>query len=169
MGDVAGPFIVRPGETRVDDAMLPFKLSAADSNGAVSICEFTLGPWESGPVLHKHDAVDEGFYVVAGTLEAQVGDERLQAEAGSFVWVPRGTAHAFANGGPEHLHVVALAVPGGIEELFAEQAAYFATLEGPPDLDVLSAMGDRHGAPTLGPPIRSKDAPEAPANSGYGG
>lgn len=169
MSGVAEPFVVRPGESRVDDAMLPFKLSAGDSNGALSICEFTLGAWESGPVLHKHDAVDEGFYVVSGTLEAQVGDKRLQAEAGSFVWVPRGTAHAFANGGADVLHVVALAVPGGIEDLFAEQAAYFASLEGPPDLEVLSAMGERHGAPTLGPPIRSEAAPESPAHSGYGG
>lgn len=169
MGGVTEPFVVGPGATRVDNAMLPFKLSADDSNGAISICEFRLGPWQSGPVLHKHDAVDEGFYVVAGSLEAQVGDERLQAAAGSFVWVPRGTAHAFANGGPEPLHVVAFAMPGGIEALFSEQADYFASLDGPPDLDVLSAMGDRHGAPTLGPPIRSKAAPEAPAHAGYGG
>ena len=169
MDDVAEPFVVGPGATRADGAMLPFKLSARDSNGALSICEFTLGPWDSGPVLHKHDGVDEGFYVVTGTLEAQVGDRRIQAEAGSFVWVPRGTAHAFANGGPVALHVVAFALPGGIEALFAEQAAYFASLEGPPDLEVLSAMGERYGAPTLGPPIRSEAAPDAPSHSGYGG
>ena len=169
MSGIGQPFVVRPGESRVENAMLPFKLSAEDSNGALSICEFTLGPWDSGPVLHKHDAVDEGFYVVTGTLEAQVGDGRLQAEAGSFVWVPRGTAHAFANGGPDELHVVALALPGGIETLFAEQAAYFASLDGPPDIEVLSAMGDRHGAPTLGPPIRSAAAPDAQEHSGYGG
>ena len=169
MENTTEPFVVGPGETRVENAMLPFKLSADDSNGAVSICEFTLGPWDSGPVLHAHDAVDEGFYVVAGTLEAQVGDRRVQAEAGSFVWVPRGTAHAVAYGGPEQLHVVALALPGGIEDLFSEQAAYFASLDGPPDLAVLSEMGDRHGAPTLGPPIRSADAPDAPEHSGYGG
>ena len=120
-------------------------------------------------MLHKHDAVDEGFFVVAGTLEAQVGDDRVQAEQGSFVWVPRGVAHAFANGGPVQLHVVALALPGGIEALFAEQAAYFTSLDGPPDMELLSAMGERHGAPTLGPPIRSQNAPAAPAHSGYGG
>src|SRR5688500_1970020 len=165
MGGTGPGFVVPPGATRVDNAMLPFKLSAQDSNGAVSICEFTLGPWDSGPVLHKHDEVDEGFYVVAGTLEAQVGDERVQAEAGSFVWVPRGEAHAFANAGPDTLHVVALAIPGGIEALFAEQAAYFASLDGPPDMQYLSDMGERHGAPTLGPPIRSAAAPDAPEHS----
>jgi hypothetical protein len=77
--------------------------------------------------------------------------------------------HAFANGGPEPLHVLALASPGGIEDLFKEQAAYFATLAGaPPDVDVLRAMGERHGAPTLGPPIRSAYAPAEARPSGYG-
>ena len=164
----AQPFVVPPGGTRVDNAMLPFKVSAADTDGALSVCEFSLGPWESGPVLHKHDATDEGFFVVTGVLEAQLGDERVQAPAGSFVWVPRGVAHAFANGGPEPLHVVSVVTPGGIEALFAEQAAYFATLEGPPDFERLSAMGDRHGAPTLGPPIRAAGAPGDAEGSGYG-
>ena len=164
----AQPFVVPPGATRVEGAILPFKVSAADSGGALSVCEFTLGPWESGPVLHKHDAVDEGFFVVAGVLEAQMGDERVQAPAGSFVWVPRGAAHAFANGGPEPLHVLSLVSPGGIEELFAEQAEYFATLEGAPDFELLNAMGERHGAPTLGPPIRAAGAPGEADPSGYG-
>ncbi len=168
MSEAKQPFIVGPGATRVDDAILPFKLSAEDSDGALSICEFRLGAWESGPVLHSHDAIDEGFYVVGGTLEAQVGADRVQASAGSFLWVPRGTAHTFANGGADPLHVVGFAAPGGIEALFAEQAAYFASLNGPPDLAVLSAMGQRHGAPTLGPPIRSASAPEASAQARYG-
>jgi hypothetical protein len=73
-----------------------------------------------------------------------------------------GTAHAFANGGPGPLHVLALAMPGGVEELFAEQAAYFTTLQGPPDPEVLDQIGVRHGAPTLGPPIRASDAPSMP-------
>jgi hypothetical protein len=48
---------------------------------------------------------------------------------------------------------VGIAVPGGIEELFAEQAAYFARLQGPPDLAELAAIGARHRGRLLGPPI----------------
>ena len=140
--------------------MLPFKLVADDSDGRLSICEFTLGGWESGPVLHAHGAVDEAFFVVNGLLEAQLGDERVRAPTGAFLWVPRGTAHTFANAGPKPVHVVALATPGGIEHLFAEQAAYLSGLEGPPDPAVLEAMGHRHDAPTLGPPIRATGAPD---------
>ena len=65
--------------------------------------------------------------------------------------MPRGVAHAFANGGAVPLKVLSLVLPGGIEDLFAEQAAYFASLSGPPDFTVLDEIGERHGATTLGP------------------
>jgi quercetin dioxygenase-like cupin family protein len=157
--DRAAPYVLAAGESRRDDAILPFKALANDTGGLLSACEFTLGPWESGPVLHRHTEVDEAFYLVAGKLEAQLDDQRVQAAAGGFLWVPRGTAHSFANAGPEPVQVLALALPGGVEELFAEQAAYLSSVQGPPDPSVLDEIGTRHGAPTVGPPIRSKDAP----------
>jgi mannose-6-phosphate isomerase-like protein (cupin superfamily) len=157
--DRAAPYVLAAGQTRRDDAILPFKALAGDTGGLLSVCEFALGPWELGPVLHKHTTVDEAFYVVAGKLEAQLDDRRVQAAAGGFLWVPRGTAHSFANAGPEPVQALALALPGGVEDLFAEQAAYLSSVQGPPDPEVLAEIGLRHGAPTVGPPIRSKDAP----------
>jgi cupin domain len=112
-------------------------------------------------VLHMHTTVDEAFYVVAGQLLAQLDDERVQAAARGFIWVLRGTAHTFANAGSQPLHVLALALPGGIEELFAEQAAYLSSVQGPPDPNVLDDIGVRLGAPTVGPPIRAHGAPNA--------
>jgi quercetin dioxygenase-like cupin family protein len=162
VADRAAPYVLAPGASRRQDAILPFKALASDTGGLLSVCEFTLGPWESGPVLHQHASVDEAFYVVAGHLELQLDDQRRQAAAGGFVWVPRGVAHAFANAGAEPLRVLALALPGGIEELFAEQAAYLASVQGPPELTVLDQIGARHGAPTLGPPIRANQPPSTP-------
>jgi hypothetical protein len=34
--------------------------------GLLSDCAFMLGPWESGPALHRHTAVDEALYILAG-------------------------------------------------------------------------------------------------------
>lgn len=161
MTDLAPAYLLPAGETRIEAAMLPFKVLAADSGGAISICEFTLPGWSSGPPLHLHDAVDEGFYVVSGRVEMRLGDERRVASGGDFAWVPRGTAHTFACASEDPAHVLAFACPGGIEHLFAEQHAYFASLDGPPDPEVLDAMGRRHGAPTVGPPIVATDAPSA--------
>ena len=114
MEDRAAPYVLAAGETRRDDAILPFKALASDTGGLLSVCEFTLGGWETGPVLHRHDTVDEAFYVVAGRLEAQLDDQRVQVAAGGFLWVPRGTAHTFANAGPDPVQVLALALPGGV-------------------------------------------------------
>jgi hypothetical protein len=66
----AAPYVLAAGETRRDDAILPFKALARDTGGLLSVCEFTLGGWETGPVLRRHDAFEEAFYVVAGRLEA---------------------------------------------------------------------------------------------------
>lgn len=155
----AAPFLLGPGESRVPAAMLPFKAVAADTAGVVSVCEFVLDAWGSGPPLHSHDEVDEAFFVVAGVLEVALGDDLHEAVAGSFLWVPRRTPHTFANAGPSPLHVLALAMPGGIESMFSEQAAHIEATAGRPDPAVMDAIGRRHGAPTLGPPIRARSAP----------
>ena len=49
MTDRAAPYVLAAGETRRDDAILPFKALASDTGGLLSVCEFTLGGWESGP------------------------------------------------------------------------------------------------------------------------
>jgi len=153
------PYILAPGATVRDDAILPFKLTALDSCGLLSICEFTLDPWEPGPALHSHDAVDEAFFVLAGRLVVQLGTERSLTTTGGFIWVPRTTPHTFANGGEREVRVLAITTPGGIEELFSEQAAHLQDSGGTPDPEVMEEIGRRHGATTRGPPIRAAEAP----------
>jgi len=48
--------------------------------------------------LHHHD--DEAWYVLEGTLCVRVGDKDVEAQAGSAVFVPRGTPHTYWNPGP---------------------------------------------------------------------
>ena len=62
----ASPYVIASGAARLTDALIAFKATARDTNGALSVSEFELGPWESGPVLHLHETVDEAIYVVAG-------------------------------------------------------------------------------------------------------
>jgi mannose-6-phosphate isomerase-like protein (cupin superfamily) len=49
-------------------------------------------------VHHHHD--DEAWYVLEGTLRVQVGEDEVEATAGSGVFVPRGTPHTYWNPGP---------------------------------------------------------------------
>jgi mannose-6-phosphate isomerase-like protein (cupin superfamily) len=48
--------------------------------------------------VHHHD--DEAWYVLEGTLRVQVGEDEVEATAGSGVFVPRGTPHTYWNPGP---------------------------------------------------------------------
>ncbi len=51
--------------------------------------------------LHLHHNDDEAWYVLEGALRVQVGDQVVEARAGSGVFVPRGTMHTYWNPGPE--------------------------------------------------------------------
>ena len=95
--------------------------------------------------------------MVEGHLLLQIGEDRHDLGPGCFAWAPRQVPHVFANVSAGPVRLLGIAVPGGIEELFAEQTAYFARLQGPPDLAELAAIGARHRGRLLGPPI-SADA-----------
>ena len=115
-----------------------------------------MAPRTPGPPLHVHQEADECFYVVDGHLLIQVGEERHDLGPGCFAWLPRQVPHTFANVSASPVHLVGAAVPGGIEEFFAEQGAYFAQLQGPPDPERLAAIAARHGARIVGPPIAGR-------------
>ena len=49
----------------------------------------------AAPPLHIHRDADETFYVIAGTVSVFVGDERMDAGPGDYVFAPMGVPHAF--------------------------------------------------------------------------
>jgi mannose-6-phosphate isomerase-like protein (cupin superfamily) len=154
-------YVLAPGEVRRHPTAWPgIKADATDTAGLLSVFEDTLAPWQSGPPLHSHPDEDEAFYVLEGTLTVKLDVEQREVTTGSFVWIPRGTPHTFANAGGTAIRLLGLAVPGGLEALLAEQHQYFAQLDGPPDLATLSRIGARHRARLLGPPIEVR-APAA--------
>lgn len=60
---------------------------------------------------HLHHADDEAWYVVEGTLMFRVGDEEVEARAGSAVMVPRGKAHTFWNPAAEPARYMIVMTP----------------------------------------------------------
>ena len=63
----------------------------------LGIGEITIPPGTTGPPQHRHAEHDEGFYVVSGTARFTVGTTTHEAAAGTFVMVPPGAPHTFAN------------------------------------------------------------------------
>ena len=92
------------------------KASRHSTDGALSVFETSIG---AGPPVHVHDREDECFYVLDGELSICCGADAFDAAAGSFVFLPRGRPHRFWAAGPP-ARVLLIAVPGGIEDYFAE-------------------------------------------------
>ena len=145
------PFLAGPPTDRTR----PWRVVAdgSRSNG-MSLGDARIPPGAPGPGRHVHTHEDEGIYVVAGVLTVEVGDERYDVGAESFVWLPREVPHVFANLGSEEVWTVGLLSSPGLTGMFREQAEYFASLQGPPDPEVLLEISLRYGVrPVEGPPL----------------
>lgn len=92
------PFIVKAGKARFDDfnPMGVLKVSGKDTKGQYCLFETKneLGPM-AGPPLHLHKFQDEVFQIIEGEFLFQVGDQKIKASAGDFVFGPRKVAHTF--------------------------------------------------------------------------
>jgi mannose-6-phosphate isomerase-like protein (cupin superfamily) len=76
------------------------------SNDAFVIAEWRDPGGPAGPPrfiapFHLHRKDDEAWYVLEGCLRVLVGDQEVEAQAGSAVFVPRGTAHTYWNPSPK--------------------------------------------------------------------
>lgn len=92
-----------------------FKADGAETAERYSVSEWWLDPRSDGPGAHSHDDGDELFYVVAGTVAFQVGDTWLDAPAGSFLLVPTGVPHDFANRTDSRAGLLNVFTQGGFE------------------------------------------------------
>jgi mannose-6-phosphate isomerase-like protein (cupin superfamily) len=73
---------------------------------------------------HVHHRDDEAWYVLEGTLRVRVGEDEVEARAGSGVFVPRGTPHTYWNPGPgpvRYLLVMTANIYRLIQEIHAMQ------------------------------------------------
>ena len=71
--------------------------------------------------LHLHRNDDEAWYILEGTLRVRVGNEEVEARAGSGVLVPRGTPYTYWNPSsePRYLLVMSANVYRLIQEIHA--------------------------------------------------
>ena len=88
---------------------------ASDTDGRFSVFEqATPSGW--GPPRHVHANEDEIVYVLDGTYEFSLGDERRTVSAGGCAILPRGIVHGFRNVGDTTGRFVCVITPGGLEE-----------------------------------------------------
>ena len=125
-----GAAYVGPGEGRAvwvpGGQLLTYKVTAEQTGGAYSLFEDTVPPQYEAPA-HIHHREDESFYVVEGEFEFYKDGETMRAGAGSLVYVPRGSLHAFKNLGEERGRLLMSQTPGGLHERFFEEVGAEAT------------------------------------------
>jgi mannose-6-phosphate isomerase-like protein (cupin superfamily) len=131
------------------DELLTFKVHDGQSQ-TVGIFEDEVLP-QTGPPPHLHRTQDETHYVLEGQFEFVLEDRKVNADAGSVVYVPRTTVHAFTNIGTQKGKLLFIETPAGAVERWLEEAGEpvrdpSSPPEGPPDMDKLQASAQRTGA-----------------------
>lgn len=75
----------------------------------------TVQPHSGGPPPHVHEEEDDSFYVLEGELTFTVEGKDLVAAAGTFVLVPPGLLHTFANRGDVEARALNIHAPAGFD------------------------------------------------------
>ncbi len=138
-GPVGGPTVIKAG--------------TAETGGTFTFLENVV-PARQGPPLHVHAREDEMWYVLDGHFRFRADDEMLDAPAGSFVFVPRGTRHCFQNIGDQAAKILVMFAPSGMERFFEEHAAL---PPGPVDPEVYRAIARHNWMDVAGPPLAESD------------
>ena len=103
-----------------------FKADGAETNDRYCVSEWWLEAGQPGPGPHAHAANEELFYVLEGTMSFLVGADRVDAARGSFLRIPAGTTHDFANRGTVRAGVLNVFIPGGFETTMPRIVAHLA-------------------------------------------
>src|SRR5712692_1591827 len=137
-------------------SLMSFIADRDDTGGQFAFFEVT-SPKGDGPPLHIHRDTDESLYIIEGVYTFLVGDERIEAPAGTFVFLPRGIPHTFQVAS-ETARALGIVTPGGFEGYFkamgepARELVLPAPPQGAPDIARMTALSAKYGADVVGPP-----------------
>jgi quercetin dioxygenase-like cupin family protein len=138
-----------PGEAKgvtLSGQPLAFLVTGEDTKHT-SMFEWTL-PAHFSTGLHVHRVQEETFYVLEGECDWQIGDQRVRARPGTYVFIPPGVAHNIGNGSDRPARVIMTVSPPGHERYF-EELAKVVSSDSPPDAKVISELRKRYDTDQL--------------------
>jgi mannose-6-phosphate isomerase-like protein (cupin superfamily) len=130
-------------------------ISATETRDAYAVRENVAPAGYSAVPFHIHHGAEEAFYILEGAMTVFTPERAVKAEVGSFVLIPRGTVHAFANDGTVPLRWLTFISPGWVSAWIEEESALLeetGTLE--PDGARQEAIYEKYGLEVVGPPPR---------------
>jgi mannose-6-phosphate isomerase-like protein (cupin superfamily) len=113
-----------------DTGAVRLRLLAQSPDQPLAVTDNTVPPGFPGPVPHRHKTMTDIFYVLEGELAFDLGGERRILGSGSFVLVPPGVVHTFANPGSVPARFLNIYQPAGNEQYLKEAVKRMA--EGQP-------------------------------------
>jgi quercetin dioxygenase-like cupin family protein len=122
-------------------------LVTAEDTKHTSMFEWTV-PAHFSTGLHIHRVQEETFYVLEGECDWQIGDQRVGAKPGTYVFIPPGVAHNIGNSSNRPARVIMTVSPPGHEKYF-EELARVVSSGSPPDAKVISELRNRYDTDQL--------------------
>ncbi|MEM7114992.1 MAG: cupin domain-containing protein [Chloroflexota bacterium] len=122
---------------------LSILLSGEQTGGQLAMLLASTPP-DGGPPPHYHENEDEWFYLLEGELELLVDGAWQEIGAGTAVFIPRNTVHAFHNSGDKPLKMLIQTTPAGFETFFTRCADEYAK-PGPPNMGRIIEISAEHG------------------------
>ena len=105
--------VIGPGEGRTIPGTNAITLiaTAEQTGGSIGVFEDTTSPGD-GPPRHVHHGSDELFYILEGEFLILVGERQESVSTGTYVFVPRGTVHAYKVTGTKRGRMLSAFIPG---------------------------------------------------------
>ena len=103
----AKAIIRMPGEAKgvtLSGQPMAFLVTGEDTKHT-SMFDWTL-PAHFSTGLHVHRVQEETFYVLEGECDWQIGDQRVCATPGTYVFIPPGVAHNIGNASDKPARVI---------------------------------------------------------------
>lgn len=112
--------VVAPGEgTRVGNVEF---LALSEFTKRFNLSLITIAPGRNGPPAHVHHDEDDAFYLLDGELTFVVEGDEIPAPAGTFVLIPPGTEHSFANRTAAPVRMLNIHAPAGFDRRLLNDA-----------------------------------------------
>jgi quercetin dioxygenase-like cupin family protein len=139
-------------------SLITIKATAATTQGSFSLVEQLAPPGPAAP-WHVHHEDDELFYIIEGEITGKVGDQTIEATAGSTIYLPHGIPHSYRINGSEPARLLVTTFKPGFEQYFAEVGDPAEEFDLPPAepptpefMDRVNALAPKYGVEILGPP-----------------
>ncbi len=153
-----GPMRGGPAYWVGNTEFVTLKLTRNETGGVFALVELVAMPGAEPPP-HIHHAMDETYYLLEGELAVLQGERTFTATAGSVVYLPRGTLHAWRNATTQPARALMLITPAGFEGVIPEVGVP-GTLAAPPPPPPPPTAEDRERILELGRKYQTEYPPD---------